>query len=192
MAIEHVTGVVLAAGLSRRLGTPKQLLPYGDTTLLGATLDVARACAFDQLIVTIGAGLPPLGTVLDGTQPVVVPVGATGCSSSLRAALSVVDARAAGLVLLLGDQPTVAPTTVADLLSGRGDAALAVCRYRDGIGHPFWLGRARFGELEGLHGDKAVWKLVDRGPVREVPIDADVPPDVDTWDDYRRLLAVAS
>ncbi|MCV7103508.1 NTP transferase domain-containing protein, partial [Mycobacterium palustre] len=50
-----VTGVVLAAGGSRRLGAPKQLLPYRDTTLLGATLGVARGAGFDQLIVTLGA-----------------------------------------------------------------------------------------------------------------------------------------
>jgi molybdenum cofactor cytidylyltransferase len=49
-----VTGVVLAAGNSRRLGEPKQLLPYRDTTLLGATLEVARRAGFDQLIVTLG------------------------------------------------------------------------------------------------------------------------------------------
>ena len=42
MTARWVTGIVLAAGSSRRLGTPKQLLPYGDTTVLGATLDVAR------------------------------------------------------------------------------------------------------------------------------------------------------
>ncbi len=57
MNAPRVTGVVLAAGNSRRLGTPKQLLPYRDTTLLGATLDVARSAGFDQLIVTLGGGV---------------------------------------------------------------------------------------------------------------------------------------
>ncbi len=49
----RVTGIVLAAGSSRRLGTPKQLLPLGDTTVLGATLAVAGSCPFDQLIITV-------------------------------------------------------------------------------------------------------------------------------------------
>ena len=48
------------------------------------------------------------------------------------------------------------------LLAGRGDAPLAVCRYDDGRGHPFAFGRAVFGELAELHGDKGVWKLLDR------------------------------
>ncbi len=46
-----VTGLVLAAGGSRRLGQPKQLLPYGGATLLDHVLGTARACAFDQLLV---------------------------------------------------------------------------------------------------------------------------------------------
>jgi molybdenum cofactor cytidylyltransferase len=47
-----------------------------------------------------------------------------------------------------------------------------------------------FDTLRGLHGDKAVWKLVDAGDdVVSVPVPGDVPLDVDTWDDYRALLA---
>ncbi len=54
MTQKWITGVVLAAGASRRLGRPKQVLPYRDTTLLGATLDLARGVGFHQLIVTLG------------------------------------------------------------------------------------------------------------------------------------------
>ena len=97
------------------------------------------------------------------------------------------------LVLLLGDQPGVTPGTVAALLAGRGKAPLAVCRYDDGRGHPFAFGRAVFGELAALHGDKAVWKLLDRRPhaVVDVPVPGAVPRDVDTWADYEAVLAAA-
>ncbi len=75
------------------------------------------------------------------------------------------------------------------LLAGRGDAPLAVCRYEDGRGHPFAFARSVFGELAELHGDKGVWKLLDRraSEVVEVPVAGDVPRDIDTWDDYRSL-----
>jgi molybdenum cofactor cytidylyltransferase len=94
------------------------------------------------------------------------------------------------LVLLLGDQPGVTPATVRALLDGRGDAPLAVCRYDDGRGHPFAFARSVFGELGALHGDKGVWKLLDRhgDAVAEVPVAGPVPPDVDTWDDYEAVL----
>jgi molybdenum cofactor cytidylyltransferase len=196
MATERVTGVVLASGESRRLGTPKQLLPYADTTLLGATLTVARSCPLDQLIVTLGGAADGVrATVpLDGVDVVVAENSGSGCSSSLRRALAVVDPDAAGIVLLLGDQPGIRCETVRRLMADKGADPIAVCRYADGIGHPFWLGRRVFGELSRLHGDKGVWKLIASGRfrVREVPIDGDVPLDVDTWADYERLLAAVA
>ena len=107
--------------------------------------------------------------------------------------MAVLDPRCTELVLLLGDQPGVTAETVRALQAGRGGSPLAVCRYDDGRGHPFAFGPAVFGELERLHGDKAVWKLLDRRPgdVVEVRVQGAVPPDVDTWDDYRAVLAAA-
>ena len=92
---------------------------------------------------------------------------------------------------MLGDQPGVAPGTVAALLAGRGDADLAVCRYDDGRGHPIAVGRAAFGDLATLHGDKGVWRLLDAGgdAVAEVRVPGPVPIDVDTREDYAAVLA---
>jgi len=187
-----VTGVVLAAGGSHRLGTPKQLLPYRDTTLLGATLDVARGAGFDQLIVTLGGAAQAVrdAVPLDGAEVVAVEDFGIGCSASLRAALERVDPRAAGIVLMLGDQPGVEPATLKRMIEQGPSTDIMVCRYDDGIGHPFWLSRGLFGELRRLHGDKGVWKLVEsrRREVRELASDGPVPLDVDTWDDYQRLV----
>jgi molybdenum cofactor cytidylyltransferase len=191
---ERGTGVVLAAGRSSRLGALKQLLPYAGTTVLGATVEVARRCRFDQLIVALGHGADEVRAAvpLDDVEVVVADDVGSGCSSSLRAALTRVQSQAAGIVLMLGDQPGVAPATVDRLITERDGNPLAVCRYSDGIGHPFWLGREVFGELRRLHGDKGVWKLVDRagslGTLTEVSVDRDIPLDVDTWADYERLL----
>lgn len=188
------TGLVLAAGGSSRLGRPKQLLHYHGRTLLDATLDTARGCGFDQLIVALGgAGDDVRSTVdLSGCDVVDNVHYTTGCSSSIVAALAAIDARAEALVLMLGDQPRVEPSSVDALraASASPHAALAVCRYDDGRGHPFWFARSVFAELAELHGDKAVWKLLESGryPVAEVVIDGPVPIDVDTWADYERLL----
>jgi len=190
-----VCGLVLAAGGSSRLGRPKQLLAFGPATLLDHTVRTARACRFDQLIVTVGGGADEIRSRVDlsGVEVVQSPRYAEGCSSSIAAALGAVSPQADVLVLLLGDQPGVGPATVAALLAGRGDADLAICAYDDAPGHPFAFGRALLGELGALRGDKGVWKLVARmgQAVVRVPVPGPVPLDVDTWEDYERVLAAA-
>ncbi|MBQ1062587.1 MULTISPECIES: NTP transferase domain-containing protein [Micromonospora] len=186
-----VTGLVLAAGASVRLGEAKQLLPYRGRTLLDATLDLARSCAFDQLLVTLGgaADLVRERVDLTGVRVVENAEFSTGCGSSVRAAAQAVDPRADGLVLLLGDQPGVRAADVRRVVAAT--TPLAVCRYADGLGHPFWFARDVLPELRVLHGDKAVWKLLHSGryPVTEIPVDGPAPIDVDTRADYRRLLS---
>ena len=187
-----VTGLVLAAGGSRRLGRPKQLLPVGKGTLLDATLATVRRCGLDQIVVTLGGAADEVAAVVDleGCTVVRNDAYAGGCSSSIAAALPAIDPAAAGVVLLLGDQPLVRPETVHALVERAQAEELAVCRYDDGLGHPLWLGRGLFDRLETLHGDKAVWKLVDGAgdELVTVPVDGPVPPDVDTEDDYHALL----
>jgi molybdenum cofactor cytidylyltransferase len=114
-----------------------------------------------------------------------------GCSSSIAAALDAVDPRSELLVLMLGDQPGVGAETVRALVAGCGDAPLAACAYEDGRGHPLAFARSMFAELAGLHGDKAVWKLLDwhAAEVVDVPVPGSIPRDVDTWEDYEAVLA---
>lgn len=187
------TALVLAAGSSRRLGRPKQLLPFGSGTLLDATLRTVRRCGFDQVLVTLGGAADEIERVVDlrGVTVVRNPDHGDGCSSSIAAALPRVESASEGFVLLLGDQPLVSPDAVAALLDlGRPDV-LATCRYDDGIGHPFWLGRALFARLATLHGDKGVWKLVDAAGDSLVTarLSGPIPRDVDTWADYEALCA---
>lgn len=188
-----VTVLVLAAGSSQRLGRPKQLLPYRGTTLLDATLNVARSCGLDQVMVTLGgAGADVRATVdLSNIDVVDNPDFGAGCGSSIAAAVDVLDERTDGIVLLLGDQPGVSAATVRRLVDEATGSPLGVCRYTDALGHPFWFGREVFSELRALHGDKAVWKLLESGryPVIEVDALGNVPLDVDTWADYEALLA---
>jgi molybdenum cofactor cytidylyltransferase len=187
-----VTGLVLAAGGSKRLGRPKQLLPYGSATLLDHVLDTARACRFDQLLCVIGGGAEAIraGVRFEGVQVVENPDFGEGCSSSIAAALGAVDERSEALVLMLGDQPGVTAAAVAALLAGRGGAPIAACAYADGRGHPLAFSRSLFGELGALHGDKGVWKLLDRyaDEAVDVPVDGPIPRDVDTWEDYQAVL----
>jgi len=191
----NVVGVVLGAGRSSRFGSPKQLLPFGDTTLLGQVVRNANASSLDRVVVVLGRASGELREALDFGRADVVENTAygTGCASSLLAGLDAAGDDCEAIFLLLGDQPGVLPEFIDRALSEwRGERPwAAVCSYRGRLGHPFVFSRNAFGDLRGLHGDKAVWKLIEEYPdrVTETEIDAGLPPDVDTPEDYGQALA---
>ena len=185
--------VVLAAGGSMRLGQPKQVLPFDGATVLDATLAVARQCD-GQVVVVLGGAAEDVRALVDleGLEVVENAEYGEGCATSIQTALPAVSPDAAGIVLLLGDQPRVRSGTIEKLIDTAQGHAVGVCEYDDGLGHPLWFARQMFGALEAMHGDKAVWKLVDSGPdadVVRVRIEGRVPRDVDTWADYEAILA---
>jgi molybdenum cofactor cytidylyltransferase len=190
-----VAAVVLAAGSSRRLGQPKQVLPLDGDTVLGATLAVARESGFGQVVVVLGGSADLVRARVDLTGVTVVENHdySEGCATSIRTALSVLPDEVTGIVLMLGDQPRVRVETIQELEATARDHPVGVCEYDDGLGHPLWFDRQMFDALEAMHGDKAVWKLVDDhrpgADVVRVRISGPVPRDVDTWADYQAMLA---
>lgn len=187
--------IVLGAGSSRRLGQPKQLLEYQGRPLLQAAVDLANAGPFEHVLVTVGGAGEAVREAIDfgRATPVESVAYTTGCSSSIVAALEEITGDSRGFVLLLGDQPHVSQETISALIADTSASPIGVCRYDNGIGHPFWFGQEVFADLELLHGDKAVWKLIESGeyPVAETRRPGDVPLDVDTWEDYELLLSTS-
>ena len=193
-----VAAVVLAAGSSRRLGQPKQVLALDGATVLDATLAVARQSGCGQVVVVLGgdADLVRAEVDLAGVEAVENHDYDEGCATSIRTALDALSAETEGIVLLLGDQPRVRVDTILTLVASARRHAAGVCLYDDGLGHPLWFDRQMFDQMRAMHGDKAVWKLVDAGrtdaDVVHVRVAGSVPRDVDTWDDYQALLAERS
>lgn len=191
----RLAAVVLAAGGSTRLGRPKQLLPFGDGVLLDVVLDLVRARSFEQRIVALGGSAEEVRAAvdLDGFDVVLNDDFRSGCSSSIGAAVNAVRDDIDAIVLLLGDQPMMQAESIDAVIAGRGDAPIAVARYRDGIGHPFVLSRATFPAIGALQGDRGVWKLIERlgTAVARIDVGRRMPADVDTEADYQALLAEA-
>jgi molybdenum cofactor cytidylyltransferase len=190
-----IVGVVLGAGRSSRFGTPKQLLPFGDTTMLGQVVRNANASSLDRVVVVLGRASGELRGSVDFGRAVVVDNTAygTGCASSLLAGMDAAGKDCEALVLLLGDQPGVRAEFVNAVLSEWRSSWpwASVTSYGGELGHPFVFAREAFEQLRRLHGDKAVWKLIEAYPqrVHRVEIESPLPPDVDTPEDYELALA---
>jgi molybdenum cofactor cytidylyltransferase len=189
------TVVVLAAGSSRRLGQPKQLLDFRGAPLLDATLATARAVGTPQVVVVLGGAADEIRERVDlsGVDVALNVDYASGCATSIRSALGVVDPGATGVVLMLGDQPGVTVDTVRALLDEATGSPIGVCEYDEGLGHPLWFSRSMFDRLADLHGDKAVWKILDEARAGTIDhavvrVPGPIPRDVDTWADYVALV----
>jgi molybdenum cofactor cytidylyltransferase len=198
-----LSGVILAAGASARMGRPKQLLPLGDRPLLQHVVDQAVASRLDEVVVVLGhrareirgaIRLPPGGAV----RAVVNPEGAGGRSASLRRGLHSVDPRATAAAVLLGDQPHVTGQLIDRLveafLTGGSPAARPVYSGPGGgrtPGHPVLLARRVWPEVENLRGDRGVRDLLSSRPewLLEVPVEGEPPADLNTWEDYERAIA---
>ena len=189
----QIAGVVLGAGLSERMGQPKQLMPYGNTTLLGATVAAAEASHLDRVVVVVGAAALEIETSLRVTRAKVVRNLRyhDGNLSSL-----LVGVEAAGefdaVMLLLGDMPNVDNVLVDQLLTAWSErpVEIQVTSYSNGLGHPFILQRCVVEELCQLRGSKPLWSLIqERDNVRRVPVSRLRPIDVDTPEDYERLIS---
>ncbi|MGZ4695630.1 MAG: nucleotidyltransferase family protein [Acidimicrobiales bacterium] len=193
--MNRVVGIVLGAGSSTRLGRPKQTLAFGPRTLLAHVVDQVERSSLDRVVVVLGGGADEAEASLGvGRAEVVHNDGyGSGCASSLLAGLDAAgDADA--VVMLLGDMPGVTAAVIDEALARWCDRPTwaAVTSYTDRLGHPLVFSAAAFAELRALHGDKAVWKVVDREPeerVGRLVIDQPCPLDVDTWDDYLAVCA---
>ena len=189
-----ISGLILGAGASSRLGQPKQLLPFKGTTLLGwVTSQVAQAAGLDEVVVVLGRAGDEIRRQVDFAMATVVdnPVFGEGCASSYRAGIGALNPRSEAIMILLGDQPNVGPEIIDRVAREWREVGshIALCSYRGQKAHPMIFGKPMFDQLVGLHGDKAAWKLVDANPgqVHEVVLDLPFPEDKNTVEDFERL-----
>lgn len=193
---KFISGLILGAGASQRLGPPKQLLPFRGTTMLGWVVAQAqRAAGLDEVVVVLGRAADEIRERVDfGPTAKVVenPVFSEGCSSSYRAGIAALDIQSSAIMIILGDQPGISPEIINRLAEEwrTTEAPIALCSYLGRKGHPMIFAQSMFEQLKGLHGDKAAWKLVDAtgGSVHEVSLSLPFPEDINTSEDFERLV----
>jgi len=179
----NVAGIILAAGASRRMGTPKALLEYeGESFVARLRRVFARVCF--QVIV-VGAPHSPFPADVVNAEP------ERGMLSSLQAGLAVTPEEASAVLFTPVDLPAILEPTVEALVSGWSGEPLRIPRFQRRRGHPVLIARSLIPEFMAEQG--AARDVVSRREQDIVYVDVADPGvvmDVDTLEDYRRLLGM--
>jgi molybdenum cofactor cytidylyltransferase len=186
--------VLLAAGGSRRLGHPKQLLRRQSRPLLLHAIDTARAAAPGApLIVVLGAHRLRLRLVVRRAAPAALVVAnprwAEGLASSLQAALDWVPHGTRAILVQLVDQPRVDADALRRLLNAwrRRPGIPAAARYDNRAGVPAVLTRSSWRAARALRGDSGARALLRDAraltlvDIPQAAVDLDTPEDVSAW-----------
>ena len=189
-----VSGILLAAGKSRRMGQPKLLLPCGKTTILERVVDNYLKSKISELIVVIGANKDSVREVLI-SKPVIIVENLyyqDGMSTSIKKGVEAASNQAEGYLIGLGDQPLITPDIIDTLISVFSDEhpGIAICSYKTKRGNPVIFARKFQQVLCALKGDRGGRMIIRQhlAEVKDVAVGSkSIFIDIDTPEDYQKL-----
>lgn len=192
-SVPPIAAIVLAAGLSRRMGSAKLLLPLGGRPLLSYAVSAACDSTADAVYVVVGDEADRLTSALAAGrfEPVRNSHPNEGMASSLRTGISAVPQGYTGVLILLGDQPLVRVADVDRVLAQARQHPdhIVAAYYGKTRGHPVYLPRSLFNEVAAISGDQGARVVFARHPDRIVRVampHADTALDVDDAASYER------
>ena len=190
------TGIILlAAGLSKRLGKPKQLLLYRGQSLLQQAVQTALSSGAQPVVVVLGARAGELKNELEESAVhVVVNDGwEEGMASSIRCgvkALAELNPETEGAILMVCDQPFVTASLLTNLLTAhqKTNKPVVACSYADTFGPPVYFHHTFFPALGKLKGDTGARSIIKHyaNDVEAIPFPEGAV-DIDTATDYEKL-----
>jgi molybdenum cofactor cytidylyltransferase len=192
----RVSGVILAAGSSSRLGRPKQLLTLDGEPIARVVARNALTSKLAEIILVTGGSAEAVAeTVADLPVHVVEnPEYRDGQSTSLIRGLQAVSASVDGVLFLLGDQPEVDGSVLDALINAYETTGGPIVQpvYGETPANPVIFARSLFPELLGVTGDEGARAVVKRHQSEIVPApfpDRQPPGDIDTEEDYQAMIA---
>lgn len=194
-----VATIILAAGASRRMGQPKQLLPYRGQTLLSHVAQCAIASPCSPVIVILGANAEKI-------EPQIAQVSLKllknnywkeGISSSIRYGITYIQNQYLNIdavVFLTCDQPFISAELIEQLIVAYHltNKPIIASQYGETLGIPALFDRTFFSALMQLQGDRGAKKIIQQYP--DLVNKIDFPQgkiDLDTFEDYQQLISEA-
>lgn len=195
MPVNLPTAVILAAGQSTRMGTTKQLLPWGQTTMLGQTIRQVKRSLLEDILVVTGHQAEAITAVAQAENVATIynPRYATDeMLASLQTAVKSIGPTASAVLVVLADQPLLEPETINLIVTPflKQQADLIAPIFQGQRGNPVLIGQTYFEELLALPMGKAPRTLLKRHKekLRLVPVSSDsILHDLDTPERYARV-----
>ncbi len=183
-----IGSVILAAGASRRFGSPKQLAMVDGRTLLEHAIDAAGAANLAPIAVVVPVWLSRPARYDDPRlRWLRNPFPERGLSSSLRLGLDAIRDEVGAAVILLGDQ-LVDPALMAEIIAARGTKPLVATAAGGVLAPPLLIAHSHFALVDGLSGDIGLREILRDNPALVHPVNVDAHPlDVDTATDLAHL-----
>jgi len=174
-----IWAVVLAAGEAKRMGEPKQLLPFGRTTVIETVLENILASAVDKTLVVLGAHCERIKPAIK-RFPVVVTVNpgfAAEMLSSVQWGICHLPQDARAALVFLGDQPWISPKIIDRVISeyNAADRGLILPVYENSGGHPLLIDLKYRREIGRLSADIGLKELLSRHPEDILRVEIDDP-----------------
>jgi molybdenum cofactor cytidylyltransferase len=190
-----VSAILLAAGESDRMGKPKQLLPFGQSTIVESIIDNLLNSTVSETIVVLGYRDKEVRKTIAG-KPVKIAINPDypqGMSTSIIAGLQQIDKRARAVLIALGDQPFVDSQIINSLVEAfvAHKRGMIVPIYQGRRGNPVIFAIRYKGELLNLKGDIGGREIIKRHPadVLEVAVNCEgVLLDIDTTENYTSMM----
>lgn len=193
-----IAAVVLAAGLSRRMGRPKMALPWGNTTVIGRVVQVLAQVGVDEVVVVTGGAHEVVEAAL-ADQPARVVFNPAYAEQemaySLKVGLETLPETVEAVLVVLGDQPQIQPEVVSGVIDFflQSKARLVAPSYQLRRGHPWLMARPVWSEILTLQPPHTLRDILNKlaGQILYYEVDTDsILRDLDTPADYEQEQAL--
>ena len=184
--------IILAAGRSARLGSPKQLHPYADKNLLQHSIDVAVESSMKPVIVVLGSEIEEIERKIDNSEVIIAknPDWESGMASSVVCGIKTLNKLhpdIESVILMVCDQPFVNPGLLNDLVRKHMESgsSIVASSYENIMGTPALFHKKHFPELASLEGDTGAKSLFKKHAeiLQTIPFEKGGI-DIDTIEDY--------